>query len=68
MPEVEPGLLDPWSIQLLPHQEQGASASQPICYTWQLDTTCTPHQQAAVENGAALIKDWIVQKPEPALA
>ena len=41
---------------------------EPICYTWQLNTTCTPHQIAAVEDGVALIKDWIVQKPEPGLA
>lgn len=33
------------------------------CYLWQLGTTCTANQLDAVENGSAVVKDYIVIEP-----
>ncbi|KAE9375155.1 carboxypeptidase S1 [Stipitochalara longipes BDJ] len=33
------------------------------CYLWQLTTTCTANQIEAVENGTAVVKDYLVIEP-----
>jgi hypothetical protein len=40
------------------------AASPPQCYLWQLSTTCTANQLAAVVNGSAVVKDYIVIEPK----
>jgi hypothetical protein len=37
--------------------------SQPLCYTLDMDTTCTADQKAALLNGTAIVEDFIVQWP-----
>jgi hypothetical protein len=35
------------------------------CYTWAANSTCTLEQTAALANGTALVKDYVVIEPGP---
>ena len=35
------------------------------CYTWAANSTCTVEQTAALADGSAVVKDYVVVKPRP---